>query len=127
MRLATGPAPGCMAHGTGAKRRTRGEDLIDEVAKVEAAEASIDAFIERRAHDMSSANAEAALDRAQAESRRRRYREAVLRQRLEFHEEQLVRHTRTFERLLDRHRSGLRLCEEALGLPISEQTKGDAA
>ncbi len=94
--------------------------MIDEVARIEAAEAQIDAFIERRANDMSSANAEAALERAQAASRARRYREALLWQKLDYHRGQLEAHTRTFTRLLERHKGALRLVERELGIAGDE-------
>ncbi len=102
-----------------------------DIGRIEAAEASLNAFIEKRAREAkdghSRVNAEAAAERMAAENRERRYREAVLHQRLEFHEEQIHRHTATFERLIRRHKSGLRLVEEALGLSITKETKGDAA
>lgn len=49
-----------------------------------------------------------------------RHREAALRQRLAYHEEQLVRHTRTFEDLLRRHRCGIRLVQRELGITTTE-------
>ncbi len=91
-----------------------------DLGRVEAIEADLDRFIERRAREAkdghSRVNAEAAAERMAAESRNRRYRQAVLHQRLQFHEEQIHRHTATFERLIRRHKSGLRLVEEALGI-----------
>ncbi len=94
--------------------------MLDEVQRIEAAEASIDAFIERRAKGSEQANTAAALERAQAESRARRYREAVLWQRLDFHRQQLEAHTRTFSRLLERHKGALRLVEAELGITTNE-------
>jgi hypothetical protein len=92
-------------------------------------EAGLNELIERRARGARTgrdrANEEAQWDRWQTESRARRYREALLQQRLEYHEGQLARLTRTFEELLRRHRVGLRLCEEALGIK-SEETEGAA-
>ncbi len=76
----------------------------------------IDALIERRATQRDKANAEADLWAVSERRHRARLREAALRQRLAYHEEQLVRHTRTFEELLRRHRVGVRLVEEALGI-----------
>ena len=99
-------------------REERG--LIDEMANLERIESDIDRLIERRADGTNRANAEAAAERAQAEGRNRRYREAVLRQKLEFHRGQLEAHTRTFSRLIDRHKGALRLCEEALGITTDE-------
>ncbi len=91
------------------------EGRVLDVAKVEKVEAELNAFITKRATQRDKANAEADLWAMSERRHRARLREAALRQRLAYHEEQLVRHTRTFEELLRRHRVGLRLCEEALG------------
>ncbi len=99
--------------------------MIDEVLRGELVEGDLDRLIERRATHMNRANAEDAAEKLAARSRARRYREAVLWQKLDFHRAQLESHTATFSKLLDRHRTGLRLCEEALG--IDHQTEGDAA
>ncbi len=98
-----------------------------DVARIEKAEAELSAFIDRRATQRDKANAEADLWAMSERRHRARLREERLRDRLAWHEEQLVRHTKTFEELMRRHRVGLRLCEEALGLSITEETKGDAA
>jgi hypothetical protein len=87
-----------------------------DVARVEKVEAELNAFITKRATQRDKANAEADLWVMSERRHRARLREAALRQRLAYHEEQLVRHTRTFEEILRRHRVGLRLCEEALGI-----------
>lgn len=81
----------------------------------------IDRLIERRAEGANHANAAAALERAQAESRNRRYRQAVLHQRLDYHRQQLEAHTRTFSRLIDRHTGALRLVEVELGITTTEE------
>lgn len=99
--------------------------MLEDVVRGEMAEKELDAFIERRALKMNPEQQR--IEDLWTESTRRynaRHREAALRQRLEWHEEQLVRHTRTFELLLKRHRVGLRLCQERLGIPVDE---GDAA
>lgn len=95
--------------------------VIDEVANLERIESDLDRLIERRATDTNRANAEALAEKLARESRERKYREAVLWQRLDFHREQLVRHTRTFERLLERHKGALRLVETELGIPTTEE------
>ncbi len=87
-----------------------------DVARIEKAEAELSAFIDRRATQREKANAEVTLWTMSERRHRARLREAALRQRLAYHEEQLVRHTRTFEELLRRHRVGVRLVEEALGI-----------
>lgn len=99
--------------------------MIEEVQRGEQVERDLDRLISRRAEGTGHANAAAALERAQAESRARRYREAVLFQKLDHHRAMLDAHTRTFSRLLERHKGALRLCEEALG--IDTTTEGDAA
>ncbi len=87
-----------------------------DVVRIEKVEAELSAFIDRRATQRDKANVEADLWAMSERRHRARLREAALRQRLAYHEEQLVRHTRTFEEILRRHRVGLRLCEEALGM-----------
>ncbi len=98
--------------------------MIDEVANIEKVEADLDRFIERRAREAkdghSRVNAEAAAERMAAESRARRYREALLRQKLDYHRQQLEAHTRTFSRLLERHKGALRLVEAELGITTNE-------
>jgi Mn-dependent DtxR family transcriptional regulator len=99
--------------------------VLDEVASIEAAEASIDAFIDRRAKQNEKVNAEEMVWKASV----RKYHAKLDTERLwehhGYHRAMLDAHTRNFEEILRRHRVGLRLCEEALGLPISEET-GDA-
>jgi hypothetical protein len=99
-----------------------------DVGNVEKVEADLNRFIERRAREAKSGrdrvNDEAAWDRLRTEGRNRSYREAVLRQRLAYHEEQLARHTATFNRLIHKHRVGLHLCRQELGI---ESKEGDAA
>ncbi len=100
--------------------------MIDEVLRGEAIESDLNKLIEKRANDTSRANAEDAAERLAARSRARRYRETVLLQKLEFHRLQLEAHSRTFSRLIDRHKGALRLCEEALGID-HEHDEGDSA
>ncbi|MDP9458161.1 MAG: hypothetical protein M3Q60_20845 [Actinomycetota bacterium] len=97
-----------------------------DVAKIEKAEAELNAFITKRATQRDKANAEADLWAMSERRHRARLREAALRQRLAYHEAMLRAHSENFEELMKRHRVGLRLCEEALGLPISEKTGGAA-
>ncbi len=98
--------------------------MLDDVASAEAIEAELDRFIERRAREAkdghSRVNAEAAAERMATASRARRYREALLWQRLNFHRQQLEAHTRTFSRLLERHKGALRLVEAELGITTNE-------
>ncbi len=95
--------------------------MIDEVLRGEIVEGDLDRLIERRNDGTNRANAEAALERAQAERRNRRYRDAVLWQRLDFHRQQLEAHTRTFTRLLERHKGALRIVEAELGITTTEE------
>ncbi len=94
--------------------------MLDEVLRGEIVEGDLDRLIQRRDDGTNRANAEAALDRAQAERRNRRYREALLWQKLDFHRQQLESHTRTFTRLLERHKGALRLVEAELGITTNE-------
>ncbi len=94
--------------------------LIDEVLRGEIVEGDLDRLTQRRDDGTNRANAEAALDRAQAERRNRRYREALLWQKLDYHRSQLESHTRTFTRLLERHKGALRLVEAELGITTNE-------
>ncbi len=94
--------------------------MIDEVLRGEIVEGDLDRLIERRDDGTNRANAEAALERAQAESRYRRYRDALLWQKLDYHRQQLESHTRTFTRLLERHKGALRLVERELGITNNE-------
>ncbi len=94
--------------------------MIDEVLRGEVVEGDIDRLIERRDDGTNRANAEAAAERMAAASRARRYRDAVLWQRLDFHRQQLEAHTRTFSRLLERHKGALRLVERELGINTNE-------
>ncbi len=100
--------------------------MIDEVLRGEAIESDLNKLIERRANDMNRANAEDAAEKLAARSRARRYREAVLWQKLDFHRAQLESHSATFSKLIDRHRTGLRLCEEALGIDHEHDEEGAA-
>ncbi len=96
------------------------EGRVLDVARVEKVEGDLNALIKRRATQRDKANAEADLWAMSERRHRARLREAALRQRLAYHEEQLVRHTRTFEELLRRHKSGLRLVQRELGIAGDE-------
>lgn len=98
--------------------------MID-VANIERAEADLNRFIERRAKQASSANAEEDLWKASARRHDARLREERLWARRDFHEQMLQSHTASFLRLIRRHKSGLRLCERELG--IAATNEGDAA
>jgi hypothetical protein len=113
----TGPGP--------SENERRG--LIDglDVTRIASIETDLDRLIERRADGTNRANAEAAHERLRAESRNRRYREAVLWQRFEYHSAMLASHTRTYEALLRRHKGALRLVEAELG--ISTTNEGENA
>ncbi len=86
-----------------------------DVAHIEAVEAELTAFIERRA------SKEPDPDTSQAsymESVRRyhdRERQAHLWQRLRFHERMLRSHRESFREIVRRHKAGLAECEAALG------------
>ncbi len=94
--------------------------LIDEVASIEKVEAELNGFIERRAKGNAAENAREMMWKASVRKHHAKLDRERLLDRLAYHEEQLVRHTRTFEELLRRHRVGLRLCEEALGIAGDE-------
>ncbi len=99
--------------------------MLEDVVRGEMAERELDAFIERRALKMNPKQQR--IEDGWAESVRKynaRDREQCLRERAAYHQVMLETHTRTFEELLKRHRAGLRLCEEALGI---ESQGGNAA
>lgn len=101
--------------------------VLEDVARAEKAEQELDAFITRRA--LKANPEQRRVEELWEETSRKhnaKHREECLRERLGYHRTMLEAHTRNFEELLRRHRVGLRLCEEALGLPISEETKGAA-
>jgi hypothetical protein len=97
--------------------------LIEEVASLEAASAQIDAFIDRRARHNEAENAREMMWKASVRKHHDRLRTERLHDRLAYHRAMLEAHTANFEYLMRRHRVGLRLCEEALGI-ASEETKG---
>ena len=101
-----------------------GRTMLDEVANIEKVEAELSAFIDRRARGNDAENAREELWRASVRRYHARVDRERLLERLGWHRAQLERHTATFEELMRRHRVGLRLCEEALGMTASE---GDAA
>ncbi len=98
--------------------------MLDEMGRVEAAEASIDVFIERRAKQNEKVNAEEMMWKASVRKHHDKLRTERLHERLGWHRAQLERHTATFEALLRRHRVGLRACEEALGIAEGEGVPG---
>jgi uncharacterized surface anchored protein len=98
--------------------------LLNELASIEAAEASIDSFIERRARVNEAENAREMMWKASVRRHHDRIQEARLWDRLAYHRAMLDAHTQNYEELLRRHRVGLRLCEEALGI---ESQGGNAA
>ncbi len=128
----------CLYNGAEAKTGTRprrawrmgpgrsDEGRVLDVARIEKVEAELSAFIDRRATQRDEANAEEMMWKASVRKHHDKLRTEHLRERLGYHQAMLEAHTRNFEELLRRHRVGLRLCEEALGLPISEETKGAA-
>ena len=101
--------------------------MLEDAIRGEVVEKELDALITRRALKMSPEQERVEeLWKASVRKHHDRLRQERLRERLGWHRAQLERHTATFEELMRRHRVGLRLCEEALGLPISEE-RGDAA
>ena len=105
--------------------------MIDEVQRGELVETDLSRFIERRASKVpedrpgqEAANALQAIWRASEERQAARERRERLWDRLGWHRAMIDSHTRNFEELLRRHRVGLRLCEEALGITTDE---GEAA
>ncbi len=96
--------------------------MLDEVASIEAAESQLNAFIERRAKGNAAENAREMMWKASVRRHHNKLRTERLYDRLAYHEEQLVRHTKTFEALLKKHRVGIRLVEEALGITNEERT-----
>ena len=91
-----------------------------DAARIEAVESDIDRLIERRATQTEKVNAEEMMWKDSVRKYRVRHREERLRERIRYHEAMLEAHTRNFEELLRRHRVGLRLCEEALGITEGE-------
>ena len=100
--------------------------VLENFVRGEMAEKDLDRMIERRSRGVDVDEHEE-LWKEGVRKYRARHREERLRDQAAYHEAMLEAHTRNFEELMRRHRVGLRACEEALGLPISEQTEGDAA
>ncbi len=94
--------------------------MLDEVANVEAVEADLNRFIERRARHNDEANAAEMMWKASARKHNDRLRTERLHDRLAWHQAMLEAHTKNYEEILRRHRVGLRLCEEALGIAGDE-------
>jgi hypothetical protein len=91
------------------------EGRVLDVAKVEQIEGDLNALIERRARGVDP-DENADLWRESVRRYRARHREERLRDRLAYHRAMLEAHTRNFEEILRRHRVGIRLVEEALGI-----------
>ncbi len=94
--------------------------MIDEVLRGEIVEGDLDRLIERRARGNAAENAREELWKASVRRHHNRLRDERLWARLDYHRRQLEAHTATFERLIRRHKSGLRLVEEALGIAVDE-------
>ncbi len=90
--------------------------MLDEVASIEAAESQLNAFVERRARGNAAENEREELWRASVRRHHDKLRTERLRDRLAYHSAMIESHSKNFEELLRRHRVGLRLCEEALGI-----------
>ncbi len=89
---------------------------IDTVGSIEAAEASIDAFIQRRAKGNAAENAREMMWKASVRKHHAKLDRERLLDRLAYHEEMLRSHSETFEALLKKHRVGIRLVEAELGI-----------
>ena len=96
--------------------------LLDEVARGEVVEKELDLMIERRSRGADPDEREE-LWVESVRKYRARHREARLWERLHYHQAMLEAHTKNFEEMLRRHRVGIRLVEEALGIA----SEGDAA
>jgi hypothetical protein len=94
---------------------------IDTVGSAEKVEAELNAFIERRARAAEKANAEADLWAMSVRRHNARLERERLWGILRYHQAMLEAHTANFQALLERHRTGLRLCEEALGITTDER------
>ena len=97
--------------------------VLEDVVRGEMAEKELDAFIERRSRKKDPEE-EHELWRESVRKHNARHREERLRERLRYHEAMLASHTATFVALQERHKVGLRLCRQQLGIPVDE---GDAA
>ena len=106
------------------RAKNEGRTMLDEVASVEKVEAELSAFIDRQAKGNAADNDREELWKSSVRKYHACLNRERLLERLGWHQAQLERHTATFEALLRRHRVGLRVCEEALGIPTSEE--GDA-
>ncbi len=95
--------------------------MIDEVTSIEKVEAELSAFIDSRAKHNDKANAEEMVWKASVRKHHDKLRTERLLDRLTWHRAMLEAHTRNFEELMRRHRVGLRLCEEALGIAASDE------
>jgi hypothetical protein len=93
---------------------------MSEPVRVKLAESEIDSFITKRATQRDKANAEEMMWKASVKKHNDKLRTERLWDRLDYHRSQLEAHTATFERLIRRHKSGLRLVEEELGIAGDE-------
>ncbi len=80
----------------------------------------IDALIVRRATQTAAENEREELWRASVRKHHAKLRTERLHDRLAWHQAMLESHTRNFEELMRRHRVGIRLVEEALGIAGDE-------
>jgi hypothetical protein len=90
-------------------------------------EKELDAMIRRRDERRRIEEGDRAAEEMYEESCRRyaqRQREGLLWERLRFHEQLIVAHSRTFELLIGRHRSEVERLERLLGIT---ETEGEAA
>ncbi len=87
-----------------------------DVAKVEKIEGDLNALIERRATQNAAENEREELWRASVRRHHDKLRTERLRDRLAYHSAMIESHSKNFEELLRRHRVGIRLVEEALGI-----------
>lgn len=87
-----------------------------DVTNIEKVEADLNAFIERRAQGSAKAQAEEMSWKQSVRKYHARLDKERLREQHAYHSAMIAAHTQNFERLLRRHRVGLRLAEEALGI-----------
>lgn len=99
--------------------------MLEDAIRGEVVEKELDALITRRA--LKTTSEQQRIEDGWAEStckHNAQLRTEHLWERLNYHRAMLEAHSRNFEVLLKRHKVGLRLCEEALGITGE---KGSAA
>jgi hypothetical protein len=118
------PEPGLYLPAASPARVTSLQPIREErTIDVEQSSAGIDALIERRAQERAAANELEEMWAASARRHNARLEAERLWDRLRYHQAMLEAHSQNFETLLKRHRAGLRLCEEALGI-VGAEGKG---